>query len=603
MVLGSPIPAKSGDITNDLSWLRNVLVELDALVHDEEITELVKALDSKNPDNRPSAGIVEARLEGVAPQIVAPMAPIAPVSSGSSDYLSRYENQDVLARHTFGETVRAFDADLKKSVILKRESGRPETSWALREYRALVSESIANSSGTVDVFAGGTFGNESYVVTEQVDGPTLATLMDSGELRDPGKAVAVVGKLLNTLQEIHPDVARINELVASVDGVLPPEVQEEIGALRENGMAHNHLDSSNIFVVEGRGVVISDFVRAARFGDEIPNRQPKFWPSEKSIQVSDPQADLYAVGALLLRMLVTAGGAVDTSGDAAPIVHQLIDVAQTAISEDSTKRFKTAAEFLDALTAVVAVSELPEVKVDLFELHREIEALVVAGSFDEALAKCPSSWTHTIEKINEKRSLAHHTGALLLEMHGLTLRYDGHVEFGSGTTIGGKDHNGGIADSYIVTVPGGGVLEIRVFTTFVDGVTERWVGVEQGFGHPDRMNHAVRSHRMSIFSSDGVEWMQVTQSQLKKSGKFENQATKKMVSAAELSAPLGGLSALSVLEPFGVTALKTREEVFGDKTRSRNQLAAVFQHDSIHAPAVVHFISRLIPLYMGVTED
>lgn len=455
----------------------------------------------------------------------------------------------------------------------------------------------------MDVFAGGTFGNESYVVTEQVDGPTLATLMDSGELRDPAKAVAVVGQLLNTLQEIHPNVARINELIASVDGVLPPDVQEEIGALRENGLAHNHLDPSNIFVVEGRGVVLSDFVRAARFGDEIPNRRPKYWPSEKPVQVSDPQADLYAVGALLLRMLVTTGGAVDTSGNATPLVHQLIDVAQAAISDDTTKRFKTAADFLDALTAVVAVSELPEVKVDLFELHREIEALVVAGRFDEALAKCPPSWTHTIEKINEKRSLANHAGALLLEMHGLTLRYDGQVEFGSGTTIGGKDHNGGVAESYIVTVPGGGVLEIRVFSTDVDGANERWVGVEQGFGHPDRMSHAVRSHRMSIFSSGDVQWMQVTQSQLKKSGKFENQATKKMVSVEGLSAPLGGPSALSVLEPFGVTALGTRGEVFGDKTQSRNQLAAVFGPDSVHAPAVIHFISRLIPLYMNVTES
>ena len=602
IVLGVPVPLKSGDTANDLSWLRSVLVEVDALVNDEEIKELVKALGSKDQDNRPSAGLVEARLEGAAPLLVVHSAPVDSSSSGASDYLSRYENQELLARHAFGETVRAFDAALKKGVILKRESGRPDTSWTLREYRALVTACVANSSGTVDVFAGGTFGDESYVVTEDVDGPTLATLMDSGELRDPEKAVAVVGRLLNTLQEIHPDVARINALIASVDGVLPPDIQEEIGALRESGLAHNHLDPSNIFVVEGRGVVVADFVRAARFGDEIPNRRPTFWPSEKPIQVSDPQADLYAVGALLLRMLVTTGGVVDASGNATPLIHQLIDVAQTAIAEDATKRFKTAAEFLDALTAVVAVSELPEVKVDLFELHREIEALVVAGRFDEALAKCPSSWTHTIEKINEKRALANHAGALLLEMHGLTLRYDGHVEFGPGTTIGGKDHNGGVADSYIVTVPGGGVLEIRVFSTDIDGAAERWVGVEQGFGHPERMNHAVRSHRMSISQEGEVEWMEITQSQLKKSGTYENQATRKQVTMEELSAPLGGVTAHQVLEPFGVVALGSRSEVLGDTNRRRNYLAAILGPDSQHAPAIVHFISRLIPLYLGVSE-
>ena len=168
-------------------------------------------------------------------------------------------------------------------------------------------------------------------------------------------------------------------------------------------------------------------------------------------------------------------------------------------------------------------------------------------------------------------------------------------------TSGNNAHNGGTADSYIVTVPDGGVLEIRVCAAEVDGAIERWVGVEQGFGYPDRMHHAVRSHRMSISVAGGHEWMEITQSQLKKVAVPANQATKKQVTEAGLSGPLGS-DVRDILERFGVTAFGTREEVLGETNKRRFYLAAVFGPDAQHAPAVVHFVSRLVPLYMGVEE-
>jgi hypothetical protein len=96
--------------------------------------------------------------------------------------------------------------------------------------------------------------------------------------------------------------------------------------------------------------------------------------------------------------------------------------------------------------------------------------------------------------------------------------------------------------------------------------------------------------------------MEITQSQLKKVGTYENQATRKQVTMEELSAPLGGVTAQQVLEPFGVVALGSRSEVLGDTKRRRNYLAAILGPDSQHAPAIIHFISRLIPLYLGVSE-
>lgn len=602
LVLGDPLPVVGSEAGRDLQWLGSVMGEINQLVSDPQIAELVQNLCSPDSDHRPSAGLVQARLEGLA--TVPEKVDTSTAQQAGADSFDRFETQEVLATHRYGTTVRALDRDLKRTVTVKRESGRPESSWALREYRALSFPSVANSPHAVTALGGGETSGESYVETEYLNGPTIATLMDEGDLQEPERAAAVVAQMLSFLAAIHPDIEAIEEIVSESAGVLSSEDQDRIGQIREKGLAHNHITPSNVFMVEGRGVVVADFTRAAKFGEVIPHRSSNFWPTGQSTEVSDPRADLYAVGALLMRMLVTSENGINaTAKPQSELQDALLGIALKAINIDPAVRFRTAVQFLDALTSVAPTHNVPAPRPDLLAIQREIETLVSEGRFDEALEKCPQTWTQTIARITEKRELANRSGAVLLELRGLTLEYSGEVEIGPGQTGGNKNHDGGTADAYIVTIPGGGVMEIRVCSATVDGKTERWVGVEQAFGYPDRMSHAVRSHRMSIYDENSHAWMEISQSQLKKNPVRTNEATRKKVSEDGLSGPLGGVSARDLLGRFGVTSFGTREEVLGDVNKRRFYLAARFGADAHHAPAVVHFISRIVPLYVGVEEQ
>ena len=294
--------------------------------------------------------------------------------------------------------------------------------------------------------SGDSLGDTSYVALEVIEAPTLASMIDAGVLRDPEKALAVTAQILEVLNSIHPDVAAILSLVADHKGPLPEETQQKLGALRDAGLAHNHLDASNIFVHPTRGVVLSDFVRAARFNEVIPTRSVFAWPKETPITTSDPLADLFAVGALIIRMLTTSSsGTVATAATPSELGNHLIDVALRAVNDESSKRFTSASTFLDALLSNISVGPMPTVNEDVLSLQRKIEQLVNEHKFDEALRLCPKEWAITREKIQEKQGLFNIEGSEILKIGDVSLRYIGEIEIPAGSTSENKAHDGGTA--------------------------------------------------------------------------------------------------------------------------------------------------------------
>ena len=154
----------------------------------------------------------------------------------------------------------------------------------------------------------------------------------------------------------------------------------------------------------------------------------------------------------------------------------------------------------------------------------------------------------------------------------MRLHFAGSTEIGPGKTAGNADHDGGSAQVYIVTEPEGGVMEVRVCEAMTEEGNARWVGIEQGLGVPERLNHAVRSLRISISElPESIAWMELSQAQ-------------------------------DLLHQFGASNFGTRAELFGETNNRRNYLAITFSPESTHLAAVAHFVCRIMPLYKGLVE-
>ena len=594
IVLGEPTPVQSTNTAADLRWLSSLVDRVNAHLKDERLNQLAKGLRHDKDDERISAVMAMAALAG------------ANFNSSIHEHnlLVRFTNPEVISTHQFGQTILALDAQLNREVIVKHESGRPELSWATREYRTLSLPFVANNPHVASSTAGDSLDDTSFVSVEVINAPTLASMIDAGIFQDPEKALAVTAQLLETLQSLHPDVRLIMTLLASVNGTIDEETQSKIGDLRENGIAHNHLDPSNIFIHPSRGVVLTDLVRAARFGEMIPARSVTYWPKNLPLTISNPLADLFAVGSLLIRMLTTTSqGQVTSASSTTDLGKHLVDVALQMIDDDPNQRFTSATEFLDALLSNAVAGDIPTVSADILSLQKKIEHLVNEKKFDEALSICPTDWIITRERIEEKQKLINTGGLELWKSGEISLRHIGQVSIPPGSSSKNTQHNGGVADVYHSVDSDGGIIEILVCTAATVNGTERWTATGNGFGYPDRLSHAVRSLRISIDDRNGVHHMELMQAQLKKDPKYPNQATKKMVNKAQLSKPIVSGNADQVLRSFGASGFASKSELWGETGGHKNYLAVTFPDSANHIPAVAHFISRILSLYAGFTES
>ena len=591
--LGEPVPTRSTETAADLAWLGALVTQVNELVHDDRLAELASGLQAQDANKRISAIIAMAALAGA--DLNSPVR--------ERDLLSRFTKTQVVSNHQFGRTLLGVDSQLNREVIVKHESGRPEMSWAIREYRALSMPLVANNARVASSTGGDSVGDASFVAIEVINAPTLASMIDAGVLQDPNKALAVTAQLLDALKSLHPDIQTILELLSKVDGIIDDVTQEKIGQLRENGIAHNHLDPSNIFVHPTRGVILTDLVRAARFGEVIPARSVAYWPANLPSTISNPLADLYAVGSLLIRMLATTPEGIKASSSAASdLGKHLIDVALKAIDEDPGKRFHSASEFLDSLLSNAVVGAIPTMTDDILMLQQKIEALVNEQKFEEALAICPKDWAVTRERITNKQKLLNTRGIEIWKSGDLALRYIGQSPLGPGSTAANVPHDGGVAEIYHSTDKDGGVIEILVCAAVIDQKIVRWTATGNGFGYPDRLSHAVRSLRISISEDNGINHMELMQAQLKKEPKYPNQSTKKMVNKDQLSSPIVGGNADQVFQLFGAKGFATKSELWGETGGHKNYLAVTFPNSATHLPALAHFVSRILPLYAGITE-
>jgi hypothetical protein len=595
-VVGGGSPSSGGDTSADLRYLGTLAETVRRVCDDSVLNKFAKDLVVEDANDLPSLAFVLLALED-------PATLKAEQHGKSAGPLARFTIEKVLADHPYGRTALALDRTLAKRVVLKYESGRPDGDWTLREYRVLSHPRLASNPGVVRALSGNTEDGFSHLVTEHVEAPNLASLVDAGVYSSPSQIREFAVRLLGVVRQFHPDIAAILALLDEAGGELDEAQTERLGELRGQGAAHNLIEPSNIYVDDARGPVLVDFTRAGRFGEIIPDRRPEFWPSDLPMTVSDPRADLFAIGSIIRLMTEhPATKAGNSTATEQKILEQLEEISLRATSEDPSRRFVDATQFIDAFGVTTSVT-LPEPPVNVWKIQQRLDELVASLRFDEAFELCPPEWEETRAAIERKRRLVTAKGTLLLDIDGVTLSHVGRIEIPPGVTGKNVPHDGGEAEVYVVSEPGGGHFEVRVRSAIVDGVRDEWVGIEQAVGEPARMQHAVRSLRMNVSNQDSeFRWMELTQALLKRAPKYEFQASRKKATEAMLQQALGGESVREIFERFGATNFGTRQKVFGDTGKNRTYLAVAYR-DAPHLAAVAHFVCRIMPLYRGLEAD
>jgi hypothetical protein len=625
VVLQYPVPVKSLEQRQDLEQLREIANSIVANSEPGICSEVVgrfgAGLESNINAEIPSAGWLAASCQtGLAQQV--PELKLG-------DYFDELKE---LASHAYGKTYRGVSKRLKRPVAVRVEKGRPGQGWVAREALTLTRPEAA-TNGVVRHLQEGVVAEGAYVATEWLDGVPLTAMLDAGTFSDPGAAIDATIQLLEVLKQIHPDLSRLDAVLGTLTGELGPDQLREVESIRSVGFAHNQLEPSNIIWVERRGPVLIDFARAAEFGREIPLRLSPYWPVDAPRTQSNPQADLYAIGLILLVMLtgpLNRQRADDTIElriqGLAKKNPSLAELVSRATSVSAEERFRSAIEFIDALVALQIGATQAERALPDLEVYRRIEALTAQGKFDEALAICTErNWLEAAANIERKKHLASDQGRELVSVDGVTVSYLGTREVGPGTTGSNGEYKRGLAYVYLAKLDQGGVLEFHTVSAHpIDSdsgeelpIEETWVQGDLEFGLPEHVQMLADRRRLVVMplTSDGRavredeasskslkptdgRYCHIRQLQLSSAEKVGSQwkATNKKISEDQLRKGAGGVDVAALLQSFGAVDFGTREKVIQDTSKMRGDLCVKFDRSAIHVPAVTFLICRLLPL-------
>jgi hypothetical protein len=254
----------------------------------------------------------------------------------------------VLGHGGMARVHRGLDRQLGRQVAIKVlappfDRDREFVERFQREARAAAGLSHPN---IVAVFDSGSDDGTQYIVTELVEGETLADRLRRDGPMPQAEAVAVAA-----------DIARA------------------LAAAHERGLIHRDIKPGNVMLPPDGRVKVVDFgIARAAGSDTLTNTgvvlgsTAYLSPEQASGQPADERADLYALGCVLYEMLT---GRVPFSADTpiatmyrhvneeppppstfAPIPSELEDIVMRALEKDPKRRFASASELEAALLAV-----------------------------------------------------------------------------------------------------------------------------------------------------------------------------------------------------------------------------------------------------------
>ena len=262
--------------------------------------------------------------------------------------VDRYELGPVLGQGGMAKVHQGIDRQLGRQVAIKVlappfDRDREFVERFQREARAAAGLSHPN---IVAVFDSGSDDGTHYIVTELVEGETLADRLRRDGPMPQAEAVAVAVDIARALLAAH-----------------------------ERGLIHRDIKPGNVMLLPDARVKVVDFgIARAAGSDTLTNTgvvlgsTAYLSPEQASGQPVDERADLYALGCVLYEMLT---GRVPFSADTpiatmyrhvnedppppstfAPIPSELEDIVMRALEKDPKRRFASASELEAALLAV-----------------------------------------------------------------------------------------------------------------------------------------------------------------------------------------------------------------------------------------------------------
>jgi len=547
-----------------------------------------------------------AALGLTAAEVVAQLSEgvVVVVEGGASSINDLFSNLEPLTSDGVVTVFAGTDAGGARvaiKVLGDADSSDPET-W--REYRSLRDVTHPSIVRTLGV---GTATEGPYMITELLGGTTVAKLEDQGQGLTDSEKLSLAAQLLSALSSIHPDALRIAELMSTSD----PENETRADELRNAGVVHNDVCPENIRWISGRGAVLFDFDMAGRVDSYMGQLSKPYRPADLPADIAAPDADIYAVGAILHELLTGLlpyeidefdRRIVQIDEKIDPALHEVLEIACAAELSD---RFRTADEFLDALLAAgVEVIDLGSGD-DKLDRIRVIDDLIRDGQFDAALEMCDESWIRLRESIEKKREALTGGETPLLVVDGVELRYRGSGPIGPiQSAATNTKHDVAQSEKYAAIFPDGGVLEFAMIWGHTEGEIDLWMaGLEELHAHP-RIERLVKGLRpgAQLISSDPVRIALRLYLAVPGSDDPDWASVRKSVTVDEMSIA-AGFDVPRALLDAGAFAVDTFENATGDTSRMKKNLCVVFDPfapEGSHIAAIAYFASRVMALFRTI---
>lgn len=569
----------------DLESLGLLIGFLAGRTGDEDLSALAQelsaggALDATGVVERLSVGVIEVAPEVTLDDVFTDLEPLTKVGD-----VTVYSGTD-----SGGSRVAV-------KVIGGADSSDPAT-W--REYRMLRD---LNHPSIVRTYGSGVAAEGPFMTMELLGGSSLSDLEPDFDLDDTEK-VTIAAQLLSALAAMHPDPARVSGFLGLDEESGAPEPRST-GA---DGVVHNDICPDNVRWIPGRGAVLFDFDLAGRLDSYMGELAKPYRPADVPVDVAAPDADIYAVGALLHELL-TGMLPYEFDDEDRRIVRidekldpALREVLETACAATNSNRFATAEEFLEALIACgIDVGDVANGD-DKLERMRRIEELIRAGEFEEAFAECDESWTRLRARIENLMTVQQGGADLLLTVDGVELRRGVTDTVENQNAASTRTHPIATAHHYQAVFPNGGYLDFAFLDAEDDEGPDYWMAALHEVETHPRIKRLVRGLRPGtiIVSNDPLEVALRLKVAALKPENGPDWSTAVRASAEDLAAMAGFDVGAAILAAGGL-GYGTHEEVFGDTTRNRADLCVLFDPSTEagrDAAAIAYFASRVMALW------
>jgi serine/threonine-protein kinase len=267
----------------------------------------------------------------------------------------RYDVLAQLGAGVAGVVYEGRQAQLDRLVAIKvlQQSAAASPAWRRGfESDARVLSALAHPN-IVRITDFGIDGDVPYLVTELLQGKTLADLIDEGPV-SPARALDIVGQMLRGLAFAH-----------------------------RQGIGHGGLKPTNVFLQalpdHADRVRLLDF-GMARFLDGASPPTPYTSPEQEMAERVDTRADIYAAGAILFHLLAgrPPDQPVPSLAEARPelsIARLVQPVIDRAMAKKPADRYPQALWMLSALDALTGESTAAAARADLAPAVEEVPAV------------------------------------------------------------------------------------------------------------------------------------------------------------------------------------------------------------------------------------